>query len=90
MRPRDMPLTTSPRDALIHPIRDALHTRRYALKNQERLNRLLMLMVLRANRQDNVRTYTKNIRQWLEANDGRPRTTRRAVVDSGGHSSLRR
>jgi hypothetical protein len=89
-RPRDMPLTTSPMDALIHPIRDALHTRRYALKNQERLNRLLMLMVLRANRQDNVHTYTKNIRQWLEANDGRPRTTRRAIVDSGGHSSLRR
>lgn len=89
MRPRDMPLTTSPMDGFIHPIRDALYTRRYALKNRERLNRLLMLMLLHANRQDNERTYTKNIRQWLEANGGRPRVQRRAIVDSGGLPSLR-
>jgi hypothetical protein len=89
MRPPDMPLTTSPMDAFIHPIRDALYTRGYALKNRERLNRLLMLMLLHATRQDNERTYTKNIRQWLEANDGRPRVQRRAIVDAGGTPSLR-
>lgn len=90
VRPPDQPLTTSPMDAFIHPIRDALHERRHALKNRERLNRLLMLMLLHANRQDSERTYTKNIRQWLETNSGRPRITRRAIVDSaGGKPSLR-
>jgi hypothetical protein len=57
--------------------------RRYALKNGVRLDRLLMLMLLHANRQDE-RAYTKNIRQWLEANGGRPRVARRAIADSGG------
>lgn len=48
-----------------------------------------MLMQLHANRQDNERTYTKNIRQWLEANAGRPRVAPRGVVDASGIPSLR-
>jgi hypothetical protein len=43
-----------------------------------------MLMLLHASRQDNERTSTKNIRQWLEANGGRPRGARRAIADSAG------
>lgn len=46
-------------------------------------------MRLRANRQSNERAYTKTIRQWLEANAGRPRVARRAVVDLDGVPSLR-
>jgi hypothetical protein len=88
-RPPNMPLTTSPMDAFIHPVRDRLRPRAYALKNRERTNRMLMLMQLHANRQDNERTYTKNIRQWLEANAGRPRVARRGVVDASGIPSLR-
>jgi len=74
---------------VLHPIRDFIHPRRYALKNRERTNRMLMLMLLHANRQDNERTYAKNIRQWLKANGGRPRGTRRDIVDADGVPSLR-
>ena len=88
-RPAGMPLSTSPMDGLIEPIRAAIHPRRYGLKNRERTNRLLLLMQLHANRQDDVLAYAKSIRAWLEANGGRPRVARRAVTDSGGHSSLR-
>jgi hypothetical protein len=88
-RPADMPLSTSPMDGLIGPIRDALHPRRYGLKNRERTNRLLLLMQLHANRQDDVLAYTKNIRAWLETNGGRPRVRRRAITDRAGEPSLR-
>jgi hypothetical protein len=76
-------------DGLTTPIRDALHPRRYGLKNQERTNRLLLLMQLHANRQDDDRAYTTAIRAWLEANHGRPRVVRRAVTDRRGQPSLR-
>lgn len=89
LRPADMPLSTSPMDGLIAPIRDVLHPRRYGLKNRERTNRLLLLMQLHANRQADPLAYAKSIRAWLEANGGRPRVARRAVTDSGGLPSLR-
>jgi len=88
-RGADMPLSTSPMDGLVMPIRDALHPRRYGLKNQERTNRLLLLMQLHANRQDEARVYTKDIRAWLEANGGRPPVGRREVKDRRGQPSLR-
>lgn len=85
----DTPLSTSPMDGLIMPIRDALHPRRYGLKNQQRTNRLLLLMQLHANRQDDTHVYAKDVRAWLEANHGRPRVTRRAVTDRRSQPSLR-
>ncbi len=88
-RPADMPLSTSPMDGLIEPIRVAIHPRRYGLKNRERTNRLLLLMQLHANREDDVLAYTRSIRTWLEANGGRPRGVRRAVADADGVASLR-
>jgi hypothetical protein len=88
-RSTDTPLSTSPMDAFVTPIRDAIRPRAYALKNRERTNRMLMLMQLRANRQDDERTYAKHIRQWLEINRGRPSVARRAIVDAGGLTSLR-
>ncbi|MEA2189068.1 MAG: transposase domain [Solirubrobacteraceae bacterium] len=84
-----IPLSTSPMDAFVTPIRDAIRPRAYALKNRERTNRMLMLMQLHANRQDDERTYAKHIRRWLELNDGRPAIPRRAIVDRGGATSLR-
>ena len=89
LRSADMPLSTSPMDGLIEPIRAALHPRRYGLKNRERTNRLLLLMQLHTNRGDDERAYAKSIRGWLEANRGRPRLRRRAVTERDGSRSLR-
>jgi hypothetical protein len=84
-----MPLSTSPLDAFINPIRASIQPRAYGLKNRERTNRLLMLMQLHANRQDDVHAYTRLIRAWLEANHGRPRIGRRAITDLRHVPSLR-
>ena len=88
-RPAEMPLTTSALDQLMRPIAKALHPRRYALKNRERLNRLLMLMQLHINGDDDVRAYSKTVRAWLEVNGGRPSVRRRAIADPFGSPSLR-
>jgi hypothetical protein len=88
-RPADMPLTASALEQLARPITAALYPRRYALKNRERLNRLLMLVQLHVNGQDDVQGYTKTIRSWLEANGGRPAARPRAITDPAGAPSLR-
>jgi len=88
-RPADTPLTTSPLDGFINPIRAAIQPRAYGLKNRERTNRMLMLMQMHANRQDDERAYVRHIREWLETNQGRPAIARRAVADAGGVASLR-
>jgi hypothetical protein len=88
-RPADMPLSASPLDALINPIRASIKRRAYGLKNRERTNRMLTLMQLHANGQDDVHAYTHLIRAWLEANGGRPGVDRRAIVDPSGYASLR-
>jgi hypothetical protein len=46
-------------------------------------------MHLHANRQDDLLAYAKDIRAWLEANEGRPCAPRRAITDRGGQPSLR-
>jgi hypothetical protein len=83
-RPADTPLTTSPLDGLINPIRAAIQPRAYGLKNRERTNRMLMLMQLHANRQDDERAYVRHIRDCLESNQGRPTVVRRAIADASG------
>lgn len=88
-RPADMPLSTSPLDGFTNPIRAAITPRAYGLKNRERTNRMLMLMQLHANHQDDIHAYVRHIRASLEANQGRPSITRRAIADPGGHMSLR-
>ncbi|HSD33052.1 MAG TPA: hypothetical protein VLB49_14130 [Gemmatimonadales bacterium] len=88
-RPADTPLTTSPLDAFTDPIRASIRPRAYGLKNRDRTNRMLMLMQLHANRQDDTTAYVRHIRDRLEANQGRPTIGRRAVVDVGGIASLR-
>jgi hypothetical protein len=88
-RPADMPLTTAALEQLTKPISAALYPRRYALKNRERLNRLLMLLQLRVNGDDDVQAYANTIRAWLESNGGRPIGLRRAIADPAGFPSLR-
>jgi hypothetical protein len=88
-RPADMPLTTSALEQITRPIATALYPRRYALKNRERLNRLLMLLQLHVNGEDNVQAYTKTIRAWLESNGGRPTGRRRSIADPLRSPSLR-
>lgn len=88
-RPADMPLSTGGLEQLARPVKDALYRRRFALKNRERLNRLLMLMQLHLNGLDDQTAYTTAIRDWLIANDGRPRGRRRAIADPRGAPSLR-
>lgn len=88
-RPADMPLTTSALDQITRPIVTALYPRRYGLKNRERLNRLLMLLQLHVNGDDDVQRYATTIRAWLEANGGRPTAPRRAIADPLRSPSLR-
>jgi hypothetical protein len=88
-RPVDMPLTTSALEQVTRPIVAALYPRRYALKNRERLNRLLMLQQLHVNGEDDAQAYAKTIRAWLEQNSGRPAALRRAIADRLGSPSLR-
>jgi hypothetical protein len=88
-RPADMPLSISPLEAFLDPIRAAIRPRAYGLKNRERINRMLMLMQLHANRQDDVNAYVRHIRGCLEVNQGRPSIARRAIVDVGRIASLR-
>jgi hypothetical protein len=88
-RPADMPLTTSALDQITRPIVTALYPRRYGLKNRERLNRLLMLLQLHVNGDDDVQRYAVTIRRWLEANGGRPTARRRAIADPLAAPSLR-
>jgi hypothetical protein len=84
-----MPLTTAALEQITRPIAAALYPRRYALKNRERLNRLLLLMQLHRNGEDDVQHYAKTIRAWLESNGGRPLGDRRAIADRAGAPSLR-
>ncbi len=88
-RPADMPLTTSALEQITRPIVTALYPRRYGLKNRERLNRLLMLLQLHVNGDDDLQRYATTIRRWLEANGGRPLARRRAIADPLGSPSLR-
>ena len=88
-RPADTPLSTSPLDAFINPIRASIQPRAYGLKNRERTNRMLMLMQLHANGHDDAHAYTHRIRAWLEASQGRPRVDRRAITDAADAPSLR-
>jgi hypothetical protein len=88
-RSADMPLTTSPLDGFTNPIRTSIQPRAYGLKNRERTNRMLTLMQLHANRQDDQHAYVRHIRDCLQDNTGRPSITRRAIVDASGPASLR-
>ncbi len=87
-RRSDMPLTTAALEQITRPIVAALYPRRYALKNRARLNRLLMLLQLNVNGDDDAHAYAKAIRVHLESHGGRPLLQRRAVIDPAQSHSL--
>lgn len=89
-RAPDMPLTTAALEQITRPIIAALYPRRYALKNRERLNRLLMLLQLHVNGDDDAQAYAKAICTHLESNGGRPLRRQRALADPVHSFSLRR
>lgn len=68
-------------------VEEWLEPRRNALRNRERLNRLLMLMQLHLNDEANETRYAGHVRDWLEANGGRA-TERRLLIDPAGLPSL--
>jgi len=59
------------------------------ITNRERLNRMLLLMMLHSNGFANDVEYAHAIHDWLLTNDGRPRIPRRAIADPPGQPSLR-
>jgi hypothetical protein len=71
LRPADMPVSTSAMDGLIGPIRDALHPRRYGLKNRAGTNRLLMLMQVHTTaRTTRSPTPGTSVRAWRRTTAG--------------------
>ena len=88
LRRPDTPRTTAALEQITRPIVAALYPRRYGLKNRERLNRLLMLLQLHVNGDDDVQAYARTIRRHLELNEGRPLVPRRAIADPAGSPSL--
>jgi hypothetical protein len=57
--------------------------------NRERLNRMLLLMVLSRNGIAEERGFSERIREWLLVNHGHPLVQRRGVTDPQGMPSLR-
>jgi hypothetical protein len=84
-----MPLTTSALEQLTRPIASAALPAPLRAEERERLNRLLMLMQLHINGDDDAQAYSKTIRTWLERNGGRPTARRRSIADPFGSPSLR-
>jgi len=70
-------------------LRGQLASRRGTFGNRERLNRLLMLMMLRQRRSARLTDYAHIIREQLLANDGRA-GARRQIDDPDGQPSLGR
>jgi hypothetical protein len=67
-----------------------LYPGRHALKNRERLNRLLMLLQLCVTGDDDARVYAGAIRTHLESSGGRPLRRWGALADPAHSHSLRR
>jgi hypothetical protein len=81
------PITTGALEARLLEIKQALGSRAFSLRNRERTNRLLLLMMLQANGVADENAYSKLIRADLLANDGYP-LVRKRITDRRGYSSL--
>jgi hypothetical protein len=82
------PTTTSVLEPKLNRIKGWVAPRTHALRNRERLDRLLMLKQLQLNAQASEPAYARAIRDWLLAHDGRPIVRRRAVADPVDEPSL--
>lgn len=81
------PTTTGGLETKLDPLKAWLTPRTHGFRNRKRLDRLLMLMQLRINGQDDVDAYTRAINDWLTTRNGLP-APRRIVADPYGTSSL--
>lgn len=68
-------------------IRAAIDHRKFSLRNRARMNLLLELMRLSANRQDNWRVYAEDIRDWLASADPTRKRAYRGLYDPWGVST---
>lgn len=76
-----MPVTTGALETKLKKLRDdRIRKRQSVLTNPERLNRLLRLMQLDLDNRATERAYAKIIRDWLNANEGRPTRKQRELV----------
>ena len=81
------PNSTGDLEAKLRIVKQALHHRCFALRNRERTNRMLGLMLLHLNELDNEERYSKLLRDALTANHGLA-AARKQITDPRGYSSL--
>lgn len=82
------PRSTGAVETPLTRVRAWLEDRRRQFRNRDRMNRLLMLIQLHLNGQDDERTYMRLIRAHLLCHSGRSEA-RRLILDHAGTSSLR-
>lgn len=83
------PVTNGALEHELDWLRSQIDYRVSTFTNRPRLNRLLMLMVLKQNGFADEREYAERIREWLLTNGGHPRIKRREVTDPLRQPSLR-
>jgi hypothetical protein len=79
--------STGALDPRLAKVRATMKPRAYCYRNAERTNRMLELMRLRINLEDNADRYATAIREHLDANGGRL-ISQGTVMDRRGHYSL--
>jgi hypothetical protein len=83
----DLPASTGALEAHLHWLRAKIKSRSFALRNRERTNRMLSLIQLHLNGQDDERRYSRLIRQKLASAGGRG-PERHRIEDRRGYASL--
>ena len=84
---KGVPASTSALEDVLRWLRQQIKQRKFAFRNRERFNRMLMLMQLHLNGQASERRYAQRIRRALETNGGHS-GARRIITDPKGHHSL--
>ncbi len=81
------PSSTGDLEAQLAIVKAAVHNRVFALRNRERTNRMLALMLLHLNGRDDPEQYAKLLRTALAANGGIS-APRKQITDRRGFASL--
>lgn len=68
---RYWPADTGPLEQKLAEVRDMFYRRKGLMRNRDRTNRLLMLVTLHENQQNNTRQYARLIREYLAGRSGR-------------------
>jgi hypothetical protein len=81
------PKSTGDIEAQLNVVKRLIHNRVFALRNRERTNRMLGLMLLHLNEKDDPEVYARLLRQSLTANGGLA-APRKQITDRRGVASL--